>query len=61
MVLGEGDGKNGHGDGGLKALQEVMVQRGDIPRSYLISEERIARARGFPTVEVQDREGMLHL
>jgi len=52
MVLG--DAAEGEGFG---ALLKGMVQRGDIPKSYLISEERIARAREWPTVAVQDREG----
>jgi glycine/D-amino acid oxidase-like deaminating enzyme len=38
-------------------LEEEMVERGDIPRSYLISRERIERSRKLQTVEVQDREG----
>lgn len=35
-----------------------MVEKGHIPQAYLITEERIERARSWPTVEVQDREGM---
>lgn len=40
------------------ALLDGMVEKGDIPKSYLISKERIERARRWPTVAVQDREGM---
>jgi glycine/D-amino acid oxidase-like deaminating enzyme len=53
MVLGDAAGEEEFG-----ALQERLVRQGDIPKSYLISEERIARARSWPTVAVQDREGM---
>jgi glycine/D-amino acid oxidase-like deaminating enzyme len=42
----------------LELLQETMIKDDDIPKSYLISEERIAKARSWPTVEVQDRAGM---
>jgi glycine/D-amino acid oxidase-like deaminating enzyme len=42
----------------LPLLQETMIKDVDIPKSYLISEERIASARSWPTVEVQDRAGM---
>lgn len=50
MVLGEKAGED------VAALQERMVQEGDIPKSYLITKERIAKARLWPTVEVQDRD-----
>lgn len=39
------------------ALQEQLVREGDLPRSYLVSEERMERARTWPTVAVQDKEG----
>lgn len=52
MVLGEESGED------LQNLQERMVQKGDIPKSYIISKERIAKARLFPTVEVQERQGI---
>ncbi|KAF2714472.1 FAD dependent oxidoreductase [Pleomassaria siparia CBS 279.74] len=41
------------------ALQEKMVKDGDIPQSYIITKERIAKARLSPTVAVQDREGLI--
>lgn len=53
MVLSEEPGMN------VQKLQEEMVQKGDIPKSYLITEERMAQARMQPTVEVQDRECLL--
>jgi glycine/D-amino acid oxidase-like deaminating enzyme len=57
MVLGcEADGSEGVE--ALGALQDKMVREGDIPRSYLITEERIERARRLQTVEVQDRAGV---
>lgn len=42
----------------MLALQDKMVNDGDIPQSYIISKERIAKARSWPTVEVQEREGV---
>ncbi|KAF1816484.1 FAD dependent oxidoreductase, partial [Eremomyces bilateralis CBS 781.70] len=36
---------------------DTMVHAGDIPRQYVISEERIERARHLPSVEVQNKEG----
>ncbi|KAF2184092.1 FAD dependent oxidoreductase [Zopfia rhizophila CBS 207.26] len=52
MALGEQSGENVH------VLQEKMVESGDIPRAYLITKERIAKARLFPTVTVQEQEGI---
>jgi len=53
MVLGEAEGKD------LGSLQEEMVREGGIPRSYVISRERIERARkGFLTVQQQDERGV---
>lgn len=52
MMLGEADGAN------IAELQESMVQRGDIPKSYLITEERLAKARLWPTVAAQDKAGV---
>ncbi|KAF2747226.1 DAO-domain-containing protein [Sporormia fimetaria CBS 119925] len=39
-------------------VMEKMVREGSIPKSYLITRERIERARRWPTVAVQDSEGM---
>jgi hypothetical protein len=39
-------------------VQERLVGEGDMPRDYLITKERMAKARAWPTVEVQDREGV---
>lgn len=44
--------------GDIVALQDSMVKDGDIPKSYLITAERIAKARQWPTVEVQEAEGV---
>ncbi|KAF2264173.1 FAD dependent oxidoreductase [Lojkania enalia] len=52
MVLGEEAGDN------VLALQDKMVKEGNIPKSYLISKERIANARLQPTVRVQEQEGI---
>jgi len=43
----------------VKLVEETLVKDGKIPKSYLISRERMERARGLPTVEVADREGAL--
>ncbi|KAF2004098.1 DAO-domain-containing protein [Amniculicola lignicola CBS 123094] len=50
MVLGEEEGRD------VGALQEELVGKGELPKSYVISKERIQRARALATVEVQDRE-----
>ena len=52
MVLGEMEGKDiGH-------VQMEMVQKGDIPKSYLLSQERIQKARSMMTVAQQDAQGV---
>ncbi|OCK85250.1 FAD dependent oxidoreductase-like protein [Lepidopterella palustris CBS 459.81] len=53
MALAEENGED------VAAVQEKMIKNGDMPRNYLISKERIERARALPTVEVADREGTL--
>lgn len=52
MVLGEGNGKE------LGALHQEMVQKGDIPKSYLLTAERVAKARQMLTVQQQDERGV---
>ena len=52
MALGEAAGED------VGALQEKMVKEGHLPESYLITPERIQKARLWPTVEVQDKEGV---
>jgi glycine/D-amino acid oxidase-like deaminating enzyme len=52
MMLGEQEGND------VQKVQATMVERGDIPKSYLISEERMAKARLSPTVAVQDKGGV---
>jgi hypothetical protein len=42
----------------LDALQEKMVEEGDIPRGYLITLQRIKKARQMLTVEETDNAGM---
>lgn len=53
MMLAEAEGTN------LSALQEKLVQNGDLPRGYLISDKRIRDARQLPTVAVAEREGTI--
>jgi glycine/D-amino acid oxidase-like deaminating enzyme len=52
MMLGEESGRE------LSEVHTELVEQGAIPKSYIITEERIAKARLWPTVEVQDREGV---
>lgn len=71
MLLGvEADGLDGREDmgesrlerknegSGLEALQKEMVAKGDIPQSYLLTQERIDRARKMLTVQQQDEQGV---
>ncbi|KAF2646327.1 DAO-domain-containing protein [Massarina eburnea CBS 473.64] len=51
MVLGEFEGKD------VNQLQAEMVKKGDLPKSYLVSEERIAHARLLASVAAQDEAG----
>lgn len=50
MLLGEEAGDD------VIALQQKMVKNGEIPSRYLITAERIAKARNFATVAVQEGE-----
>lgn len=52
MMLGELQGRE------LGALSEEMVQKGDIPKSYLLTQERVQRARDMLTVQQQDENGV---
>lgn len=52
MLLGEEAGQE------LGVLQSQMVRSGDLPSSYLLTKERIARARTFLTVQQQDEQGV---
>jgi glycine/D-amino acid oxidase-like deaminating enzyme len=56
QIIGE---ENGGGDGVALALK--LVEGGKLPRSYLISKERIEKARKLPDVETQDSIGILGL
>ncbi|KAJ4355500.1 uncharacterized protein N0V89_003516 [Didymosphaeria variabile] len=52
MVLGEAAGTD------ITKVQAQMVEKGDIPQSYLITPERLTKARLWPTVEQQDQGGV---
>lgn len=52
MLLAEAAGED------VVQVQADMVARGDVPASYLITEERFAKARLWPTVEQQDQGGV---
>ncbi len=50
MLLGEEAGQE------ISALQAQMVQSGDIPSSYILTAERIEKARALLTVQQQDEQ-----
>ncbi|KNG46446.1 fad dependent oxidoreductase [Stemphylium lycopersici] len=52
MVLGEMSGHE------LSAVQAQMVEKGDMPKSYILTKERIDRARQMLTVQQQDATGV---
>ena len=52
MMLGEGSGED------VREVQRRMVEEGGIPGSYIITDERIQRARKGLTVEEQDKIGV---
>jgi glycine/D-amino acid oxidase-like deaminating enzyme len=52
MVLGEQEGRE------LRDVVESMVKEGGIPGSYILSKERIDRARKMLTVQQQDETGV---
>lgn len=43
----------------LKEVQSKMVANGDIPKSYLITKERLERAKDLPSVRIADADGSL--
>lgn len=51
MMLAQGDGVD------PRKVQERLVKNGDLPLSYLITEERIDRCKQLEPVEVQDQKG----
>ncbi|OCL08472.1 FAD dependent oxidoreductase-like protein [Glonium stellatum] len=53
MALAELDSED------VRLVEERLVRDGEMPKSYLISQERMERARNLPTVEVADRDGTL--
>ncbi|KAF1970690.1 FAD dependent oxidoreductase [Bimuria novae-zelandiae CBS 107.79] len=52
MLLGEAAGTP------LSTLQQSMVEKGDIPKAYLLTEERLKMAGSLPTVKEQDEVGV---
>jgi glycine/D-amino acid oxidase-like deaminating enzyme len=52
MVLGEAAGLS------IAEVQARMVEKGEIPKSYIITPERLSKARLWPTVEQQDKSGV---
>lgn len=55
MVLGELEGK------ACEALAEQLVSKGNLPRSYVLTKERVERARRMLTVQQQDERGVVHM
>ncbi|KAH7377637.1 FAD dependent oxidoreductase [Pyrenochaeta sp. MPI-SDFR-AT-0127] len=52
MVLGQEEGHE------LSALHEQMVEKGHLPKSYILTKERIEKARSYLTVQQQDETGV---
>jgi glycine/D-amino acid oxidase-like deaminating enzyme len=59
MILEERKPSTGSLDERLTTLQQRLVEAGDLPKSYFISQERIDRARHLPDVLTQDKIGIL--
>lgn len=53
MILGEGSGAPD------KPVSERLISTGDLPQAYLITKERIDRAKAMDSVKVQDEAGLL--
>lgn len=51
MLLADEAGHN------VQDFQQEMIKSGDLPKGYLITDERIAKAKQLPSVAVQDTEG----
>lgn len=49
----------GENDIELEICQEELVKTGNLPRSYLITMERIKRCKKMMTVQEQDEEGLM--
>jgi hypothetical protein len=43
----------------MAEVQRNMVAKGDIPELYLLTEDRIKKAKKLPSVRVQDEEGYI--
>lgn len=50
MLLAESSGQD------INAVQAQMIQKGDLPKSYVLSKERIDQARQMLTVQQQDEQ-----
>ena len=45
--------------GQLLSFQDTLVERGDLPRSYVLSQKRIDACRQLPSVKAQDESGVM--
>jgi len=45
--------------GELLSFQNSLVERGELPRSYVLSQKRIDACRQLPTVKAQDESGVM--
>jgi glycine/D-amino acid oxidase-like deaminating enzyme len=45
--------------GELRGFERSLVEKGDLPRSYLVSKERIEACRRLPSVKEQDESGVM--
>lgn len=43
----------------VEGCKEELVKTGNLPRSYLITKERIERCKEMKTVQEQDQEGLM--
>ena len=53
MVLDEGNGVSG------ESVSERLIKSGDLPQAYLITKERVDRAKAMDSVKVQDEAAEL--
>jgi len=45
--------------GELLSFQRALVERGDLPPSYVVSQTRIDACRQLPSVKAQDESGVM--
>lgn len=48
-----------HAGGNIEHCQEQLAKTGNLPRSYLITQDRIEKCKKMMTVKEQDEEGLM--